>query len=121
MEKVSALWALFRKGEAVANPAAWHNGQVTANVLGGIIICLIKLLAAFGHPLPMDENSADSLGAGILVVVNFVFSVTGSPHVGLPAKPDLPNAEEAEPAAAGVRGIDQATIDRAEKWQRGQR
>lgn len=112
MEKVSALWALFRKGEAVANPAAWHNGQVTATVLGGIIIALVNLLAAFGHPLPVDTNSANSIGAGILAVVNVVFSVTGSPHVGLPAKPTMPDAEEASATATGLQPIDKADFQR---------
>lgn len=119
MEKITAIWALFRQGEAVADPAAWHKGQITATLLGGVILAAVHALALFGHPLPIDADSANSLGAGIIVVVNLVFTVTGSPHVGLPAKPPVSSADGA--TSAGVQSIDQATVQRAEEWQRSQR
>lgn len=119
MEKLTAIWGLFRQGESVADPAKWKAGQITATVLGGVLMALVNLAAAFGHPLPVDTSTANSIGAGILACVNVVLTVTTCPHMGLPAIAPVPSNDA--PAETGVQHIDQATIERAEKWQRGQR
>ena len=87
MDKIVALWNLFRKGESVDNPAAWKTGQVTATALGAVIVAAVHVLATFGVSLPLDPASATTLAGGILVVVNIVLTFTTTDKIGiLPAK-----------------------------------
>jgi hypothetical protein len=85
MGKLSAIWALFRQGEAVGNPAAWKAGQITGTVLGALILALVNVAAAFGHPFPVDTDTANSIGGGIIAAINVLLTITTSKHAGLPA------------------------------------
>ena len=87
MNKLSALWGVFRKGDAVSNPAAWKAGQITATMLGALVLALVNLGKAFGYELPIDADGANAIGGGVLVIVNCVLTITTSKTVGLPAKP----------------------------------
>lgn len=86
MNKLAALWGLFRKGEAVANPALWKTGQITATMLGSLILAIINLAKSFGYDIPIDSDSANVIGASVLIITNCVLTVTTTPHIGLPAK-----------------------------------
>lgn len=87
MEKLLSLWSLFRKGDAVSNPTAWKTGQVTATMLGALVLAVINLAKNFGYDLPIDSEGANAIGAAVLIVVNSVLTITTSKSVGLPAKP----------------------------------
>ena len=86
MGKITSMWGLLRSGEAVADPAKWKNRQITGTVLGALILALVNVAAAFGHPLPVDTNTANSIGGGILAFVNVLLTVTTSDKVGLPPR-----------------------------------
>lgn len=86
MNKLSALFNLFRKGSSVSDPAAWKNKQITATVLGAFILALINVLAAFGYALPIDTETANAIAGGIIAIVNVLLTVTTTDKVGLPAK-----------------------------------
>ena len=88
MNKLSALFNLFRKGSSVSDPAAWKNKQITATVLGAFILALINVLAAFGYALPIDTETANAIAGGIIAIVNVLLTVTTTDKVGLPAKHD---------------------------------
>lgn len=86
MNKLSALFNLFRKGSSVSDPAAWKNKQITATVLGAFILALINVLAAFGYALPIDTETANAIAGGIIAFINVLLTVTTTDKVGLPAK-----------------------------------
>lgn len=86
MNKLSALFNLFRKGSSVSDPTAWKNKQITATVLGAFILALINVLAAFGHALPVDTETANAIAGGIIAFINVLLTVTTTDKVGLPAK-----------------------------------
>lgn len=91
MEKLKALFDLFRKGSKVANPAAWKEGQVTATVLAAVILAIVHLMSAFGFAVPIDLNTANAIATGIIAVVNVVLTFTTTDKIGLPpAKPVEP-------------------------------
>lgn len=95
MNKISALWALFRKGEAVANPAAWKAGQITVTLVAGLLLAAAHVAETFGYALPIDQSAADAIAGGIIAAANVVLTVTTSKAVGLPARaildaPDRP-------------------------------
>lgn len=99
MNKLSAIWNLFRKGEAVANPAIYKDAQNAGLIIGGLIMAMLNLAAAFGHPLPgnFSVDSANAVGLGIATIVGFVFNNITSKHAGvLPAREPVPG-----PAASG--------------------
>lgn len=86
MNKITALWQLFHKGQAVANPAAWKKGQITATALGAVIMGVINVLAAFGYAVPVDPATANNIAVGILAVTNVVLTITTTDKVGLPVR-----------------------------------
>lgn len=100
MNKIAALWGLFRKGEAVANPAAWKAGQITVTALAALLLAVARVAEAFGHALPIDQAAADAVAAGVIAAVNVVLTVTTSKSVGLPAR----SADR--PAGTGDTGDD---------------
>lgn len=83
MEKLKAILALFRQGNAVADPALWKNRQITATVLAGLILAVINLLAAFGFSIPIDPDTANAVAAGIIGIVNVILTMTTSKTVGI--------------------------------------
>jgi uncharacterized membrane protein len=85
LEKVSALWSLFRKGEAVADPAKWKSRQVTSTMLAALLIAAVQLAKAFGYEVPIDNESAMAIAGGIIAVFNTVFTIITSKHAGVGA------------------------------------
>ncbi len=85
MKKLWALFNLFRKGSAVADPALWKHGQITVTVLLPFAVALIATVRAFGYEIPVsDELLAQGVG-GLVVVINVVLTVITSDKIGLPA------------------------------------
>jgi len=91
--KVTSIFNLFRKGQEVANVEAWKSGQVTANILAGVMLAGVQVAKAFDYEIPLTEEVANNIAIGILASVNFVITIITSKRAGvLPAKPT-----EAEP------------------------
>jgi len=89
MNKLAALWGLFRQGEAVANPAAWKAGQITVTLVAGLLIAAAHVSEAFGYALPINQSDADAIAGGIIAIANVMLTVCTSKTIGLPAKPVL--------------------------------
>lgn len=83
MNKLYALFDLFKKGSSVLEPEKWKNRQITVTVLAGLVLAVVNTLAAFGYSIPIDIDSANAISAGIIAVVNVVLTVTTSDKVGI--------------------------------------
>lgn len=83
MNSIGNIFALLQKGAAVANKAAWTSGQVTASVLGGLIIGAVNILQANGYPVPIDAATANEIGGAIIAVANTVITVITNEHIGI--------------------------------------
>lgn len=95
--KLSLFIDVFRKGSEVANAEAWKTGQITGTLVGGLIIALANISAAYSHPLPIDTGTANVIGAGIVAFANVLLTAATSKRAGLlPAKPE-PDSAEPEP------------------------
>jgi hypothetical protein len=93
-EKLSSYLDLFRKGSEVSDPEKWKSRQITGTMLAGVIIAVINLAKAYGYDLPVSPNDANSIGVGIIAVVNVVLTCTTSKRAGiLPEKPVSPEPE----------------------------
>lgn len=88
MGKISALWALFRQGQSVADPKLWKERQITATALGGVLLAVVNVSHAFGFEIPLDMEAANAIGAGAIALVNCVLTLATSDKVGLPPKPE---------------------------------
>jgi hypothetical protein len=84
MEKLFAVLALFRKGNAVADPALWKNGSITVLLLVPAILALNRVGEAFGVGLGISEDEAATIAAGIVSLVGVVSHVITSKTIGLP-------------------------------------
>jgi hypothetical protein len=114
-DKVTALWALFRKGQEVADPHKWAGHQVSVTMVAGFLLALVQLLGAFGYVLPVDENTATAIGGGTIAVVNLVMSIMGSKHLGLPATqqavPSVQQNTATEPTQSSVQPSPVAPVE----------
>lgn len=88
MGKITALWALFRQGQSVADPALWKTRQITATVLAGVLVALVNVAAAFGMEIPLDLDTANAIAAGAIGLFNVVYTTVTTEKIGLPAKPE---------------------------------
>lgn len=86
MQKLLAVLALFRQGNVIANAAAWKNRQITITALGAFLLALFHVLKAFGVEIPVDEETTNTIAAGVLCIVNIVLTFFTSDKVGLPDK-----------------------------------
>lgn len=105
MEKISALWQLFKLGNAVADPGAWKRRQITATAVAALLIGLAQAAKAFGYPIPLDPDSASAVAGGVIAAVNVVLTLTTSKTVGVGgAAPSLPPDGTAAPDAGEAGG-----------------
>jgi hypothetical protein len=83
--KLTAVWRVFRKGEEVANPAAWKLGQITATAIIAFLAAAAQAAAAFGYEVPVNEDQLTAIAGGVLAVGNVLLTLITSKRVGLPA------------------------------------
>lgn len=90
MGKVIALWRVFRKGEAVANPALWKTGQITVTMVAVLLVAAVQAAASFGFEVHADENQITAVAGGVVALVNVLLTVATSKTVGLPPVGESP-------------------------------
>lgn len=88
MNKLLAILDLFRKGNAVADPALWKSRQIKATLLLPTFGALVAVLRAFGLEVPLDDTQITQLVTGLVVLINCLLTVSTTDKVGLPAKPE---------------------------------
>jgi hypothetical protein len=89
MNKLLALFNVFRKGECCVHPAAWKNGQITGSILAGLLAAIVAASKAFGFDLFISDEQLLAIGSGIVAIVglfiNPAITTATSSKVGLPA------------------------------------
>lgn len=90
MNKLIAFFSVLRKGNAVANPAAWKAGQITGSVVAGLIASIVALAKVYGYELPLSDDQILAIGSAIVAIVGLFISpaitVASTEKVGLPAE-----------------------------------
>ena len=86
MDKLFSILALFRQGNAVADPVLWKNGGITAALLIPVFLSLARVAEAFGLALPISESDAATFAAAVLAISHIVLTVISSKSVGLPPR-----------------------------------
>lgn len=83
MNKISALWNLFKVGQSVSDPSKWKSRQITVTVLGAVILAVVNLLAAFGISIPVDTETANAIAGGIIAIVNVILTLITTDKIGV--------------------------------------
>lgn len=97
MKKLISFIDVLRRGAAVSDPALWKNRSGLAIALAGLIAALVQLAKAYGHELPLDEDSITAIAGGLAAAVGLWVTYATSDKVGLP--PKRGDVEGADPAA----------------------
>lgn len=97
MNKLAAFFNVLRRGSMVSDPALWKNRSGLAIALAGLIAALVQLAKAYGHELPLDEDSITAIAGGIAAAVGVWVTYATSDKVGLP--PKRGDVEGEDPAA----------------------
>ena len=82
-EKYKSFIDVFRKGREVSDVEKWKTGQITGNVVGGLLIAIVNVAAFMGHPLPFDSDTANAVGAAIVAVANSLLTAATSKRAGI--------------------------------------
>ena len=77
---IKPAFAVLKQGRALANPAAWKNAQVLANLLSALIV----LLNVFGIHFGLDSDSINLIAGGIAALANAYLTAATSEKVGVP-------------------------------------
>ena len=91
--KVASVFDLFRKGKEVSNPEVWKNRQVAGTVLGAVIVAGANTATAFGYPIPVDIDTANTIAVGLISVFNTVMTYITTTKIGLPEKVEVAKEE----------------------------
>jgi len=83
--KLTAIWSLFKKGEAVSQPGAWKNATIVANFLTAIVVFLAEFDIVDIRPL-IDAQALEEIAIGGVAVANIIVHIITSKTVGLPNK-----------------------------------
>lgn len=124
MNKLLALLDLFRKGSRVADVELWKSRQVSSTMIAVFIIAGVKVANLFGINLPMDEDAATAIAAGIIAIVNVVLTYITTNKIGiLPTKPaEQPSVQDAAverdvpKPEADVPAYDEASVEEAKEY-----
>lgn len=88
MEKLLALLALFRQGNAIADPAVWKNRGMLAAAMVAVLAAAERVADAFGYPLGITDSDNVAIATGLSAAVHVVLTLVTSDKVGLPAVDD---------------------------------
>jgi hypothetical protein len=139
IEKIKALYSVFKAGEEVADKKKWVGHQISANMIAALLFAIVSLLRSFGYDFGIDMQTCADIAIGLLSAINIGINIATSKDHGLPSgavreteqtvRSDEQPAEEkpanvqAEIAPDAGRGIVNASIDddvraRALEWAR---
>lgn len=116
MQRLLAVLALFRQGNVIANAAAWKNRQITVTALGAFLLALFHVLKAFGVEIPIDEETTNTIAAGVLCIVNIVLTYFTTDKIGLPNKPNDVSVQPKNGVEV-ERGVQQEYVSNTEPIQ----
>lgn len=87
IKKMQAVFALFKAGRVVADPAKWKARQITASVITAAIWAAINALSAWGVEVPVGAEIVDAVAVAVLGFVNVLLTVTTTDKIGMQDKP----------------------------------
>lgn len=91
LNKLRTLFNLFRKGEEVANAAAWKNGTIAVNTVAAFLAAAFAVASSFGYTIDASPEQTEAVAGGIIAAVgifNGVMHIVTSKKVGLPPQPE---------------------------------
>ena len=90
MNKLRAVYAVFTKGQAVADPVLWKKSQITGGMITGLLAAMVGLVRAFGYALPLTDDQLVQIGGAVIAVwgvLNSGATLASTKLIGLPPLP----------------------------------
>ena len=78
---IKPAFVVLKQGRSLANPAAWKNAQVLANLLSALVV----LLNAFGIHFGLDSDSVNLVAGGVAAIANAYLTAATSEKAGVPS------------------------------------
>lgn len=100
MNKLWALFNVFRKGSALSEPELWRDRAGAANAVVGAMAAVVALAAVFGHKLEVSNDDLQAIALGVVAIVgicNQLLHVATTESAGLPVKPEPDSAATVRP------------------------
>lgn len=94
--KLKLFWNLLKEGQCVLDPVKWKSRQVSANQIAILLSTLVAIAAAFGYPIPVDDNTVLAIAGGIFALVNWVFTLITTDKIGISMSPKSQSSHKAE-------------------------
>jgi hypothetical protein len=85
IEKIKALYSVFRAGEEVADKKKWVGHQISANMLAALLFAVVSLLRSFGYDFGIDMQTCADIAIGLLSAINIGINIATSKDHGLPS------------------------------------
>jgi hypothetical protein len=85
MEKIKALYTVFKAGEEVADKQKWVGHQISANMLAALLFAVVSLLRSFGYDFGIDMQTCADIAIGLLSAINVGINIATSKDHGLPS------------------------------------
>jgi hypothetical protein len=86
MDKILALFDLFKKGNEVNDPVAWKNGTIAVNSVAAFLGAAYIVAIKYGVNLPQFSTEEITVFAGSLIAIvsalNSIVCVISSKKVG---------------------------------------
>jgi hypothetical protein len=86
MGKLWAIFELFRKGNAVADPVLWKTGGITVALLLPCLLAINHVASSFGIDTHLSEIDAGTIATGLVSIASVVSHLISSDKLGLPPK-----------------------------------
>lgn len=104
--KLWAIFDVFRKGKAVANPVLWKTGQITVSALVPVVAACVELARVFGYNIPLSDGQNAAISGGIIAIVNIVCTIVSTEKIGVGKATPMPpsSVDNLESAGSGNVG-----------------
>ncbi|WP_297500454.1 glycoside hydrolase family 73 protein [Ferrovum sp.] len=83
MQKLFALWSVFKVGQSVANPTLWKTGAITVSLLAPVLLKLGEVFQTFGIGIMVTNEQAAMLAGGVVAFTNIVVHLVANKDMGL--------------------------------------
>ena len=91
IEKIKALFAVFKTGEMVADPKLWKLGQIGAGALAAFLIAVVSAARMFGYDLHISDEDLLKVAGGVIALLSAfqpIATVVSTDKLGLRPRAD---------------------------------
>ena len=98
LEKILAVFSLFRKGQEIDDAEKWKQGSINASLVSAFLLTLVATLNTFfGWHVQLDASTASVIATGLIALFGVVFPIITSARAGLLSAATVQPASTVDP------------------------